>query len=119
MGLKKESKFIFFSAITYDDFQKSSIFNGSRVKHYETGYLPVKNRTKTNPQILCAFLTTGNEGYSIIEVGLVDSNVIILDMNKYLARSFGLGFSGGSYQVYEVVLLQKTCYLYNVQCISL
>lgn len=92
----------FFSAIVYDENQKSSIFNGSRVKHYEFGYLPVKNKTKTNPQVLCAFLSTGSEGYSMIEFGIVDENVIKLDMNKYLARSFGLGFAGGNYQIYDV-----------------
>uniref|UniRef100_A0A915KIH4 THAP4-like heme-binding beta-barrel domain-containing protein n=1 Tax=Romanomermis culicivorax TaxID=13658 RepID=A0A915KIH4_ROMCU len=81
-----------YTATTYHDWQRSEIYNSSKVIHYEYGYLPVNNRTKNNPQILCAFLTTGSEGYAMIEYGMVVDDTILLDLNKYLSRSFGLGF---------------------------
>lgn len=91
-----------YTATTYHDYQKSSIYNTTRITHFEYGYLPVNNRTKLNPQILCAFLTTGSEGYSMIEYGMVVDNTILLDLNKFLSRQFNTGFSINPYKVQEL-----------------
>uniref|UniRef100_A0A915LCE7 THAP4-like heme-binding beta-barrel domain-containing protein n=1 Tax=Romanomermis culicivorax TaxID=13658 RepID=A0A915LCE7_ROMCU len=91
-----------YTAIVYDKSRKSDVWNDSRIEHYEYGYLPVKNFTASNPQVNCAFLTTGNEGYSMIEFGIVNNLVVQMFLNKFLARSFQMSVRGGQYQVFQL-----------------
>jgi len=75
--------------------------NDSHILHQDYGFLPVRNKTKINPQVLLAFLTTAMEGYSIVELGLLDGNSIRLDLNKFMSRSFQLNMNG-NFQVFEL-----------------
>jgi len=75
--------------------------NDTKIVHQEYGFLPVRNKTRINPQVLLAFLTTAMEGYSIVELGLLDGNSIRLDLNKFMSRSFQVNMNG-NFQVFEL-----------------
>lgn len=75
--------------------------NDSKIVHQEYGFLPVRNKTRINPQVLLAFLTTAMEGYSLVELGLLDGDSIRLDLNKFMSRSFQVNMNG-NFQVFEL-----------------
>lgn len=95
------SLFFFQSATTYAP-GEGVWSNDTHIVHQEYGFLPVRNKTRINPQVLLAFLTTAMEGYSIVELGLLDGNSIRLDLNKFMSRSFQLNMNG-NFQVFEVL----------------
>ncbi|KHJ41048.1 hypothetical protein D918_08936 [Trichuris suis] len=67
------------------------------IAHFEYGFLMVKNRTRTNPQILCGLITTTIKGYSLVEFGMVQYGFVDLELNNFITRSFDQ-----RYNVYEV-----------------
>uniref|UniRef100_A0A5S6R5I0 THAP4-like heme-binding beta-barrel domain-containing protein n=1 Tax=Trichuris muris TaxID=70415 RepID=A0A5S6R5I0_TRIMR len=74
------------------------------IVHFEYGFLMVKNRTRTNPQILCGLITTCNKGYSLVEFGMVQDGFVDLELNNFITRSFD--------QRYNVYELRRNLYLY-------
>ncbi|CDW56217.1 DUF1794 domain containing protein [Trichuris trichiura] len=74
------------------------------VAHFEYGFLMVKNRTRTNPQILCGLITTTIRGYSLVEFGMVQHGFVDLELNNFITRSFD--------QRYNVYELRRNLYIY-------
>jgi len=57
---------------------------------HEYGFLLVKNISRNDPTVKAAFMTVTDVGYTTLEEGSVNNNVITLQLNNFLQRSFNM-----------------------------